>query len=216
MGFCRTSHALSLVGCALFRLHGTVYFDDFFGASDPEEAAHASMILISFFELLGWEVSGEKGENFGPLTKVPGDQVDLSDYHMGLVRVANTEVRKRELSDHICELVARCRARPGELRVIRERLQFAESQIFGTPAMRHLSIISQHAEHNVRGLLDRELVDSPTFMMERVLNGPNRSVSGLRGGHFTLFTDACFENGVVGLGAVLFNGQGDLVAWYMV
>ncbi|CAK9053524.1 Uncharacterized protein SCF082_LOCUS29152 [Durusdinium trenchii] len=63
-------------------------------------------------------------------------------------------------------------------------------------------------------LTHRELVTSLNFLKDRILSGPPRCVSGLKGESYTLFTDACFEDDRIGLGGALFDSRGSLVRRY--
>lgn len=79
VGFCRTSRALWMLGIRILLLHGTVYFDDFIVVADQAECSHTSMILDSFFAMLGWETASDKGEEaFSPCAKALGVLFDFA------------------------------------------------------------------------------------------------------------------------------------------
>ena len=61
---CRTSHALWFLGAAIFKLHWSVYFDDFFLVETKAQSRHTGMVVSSFFSMLGWDVSNEKDAGF--------------------------------------------------------------------------------------------------------------------------------------------------------
>ena len=56
-----------------------------------------------------------------------------------------------------------------------------------------MGALGRRAEIDASRPLGEELVTSLNCLKDRMLSGPPRCVSGLKGEAFTLFTDACFE-----------------------
>lgn len=67
--------------------------------------------------------------NFEPVARALAVMNDLGEYHLGLVRLAKIEARKNKFSEQIHPLVTRGR--------LKGRLQLAEFQALGKPAMQH-------------------------------------------------------------------------------
>ncbi|CAE7799792.1 unnamed protein product [Symbiodinium sp. CCMP2592] len=130
-GFCRASGAIWAVGQALLHIHWSVFFDDYVVVASPEEKGHLDLVLRSYFALIGWETSDEKDAGFKSVAKALGVEFSLDEIHLGLLRVQNTEARKRELVSTIESIVQQGGAHAKELECLRGRLQFAESQVFG-------------------------------------------------------------------------------------
>lgn len=214
MGFCRTSYGIWEIGCSLLGIHWSVYFDDYFVVTSEQESRHVDLALQTLFSLLGWETSGEKDAGFDTVSRVLGVMVDLTDSSDNLVRVTNTESRIKELVASMNQLIDKSRFRPGELRVLRGRLQFAENQLFGRAAGKRLKTLSRHAEMLGSGTVDSELTEALIYLRDRVILGPPRLLRAGTGQQFFLFTDASYEQGEVGLGGVLFDGFGNIVSWF--
>jgi hypothetical protein len=131
MGFCRTSYAIWRIGVVIFGLHWTVYFDDYFLVVEVSEAKHIDLAQQLLFMLLGWRTSDEKEGGFNAMSRILGVQIDLAEAHLGVAVVHNVESRVRELVSTIDEILGRGTLTMAEMRTLRGRLVFAESQIFG-------------------------------------------------------------------------------------
>ena len=197
--FCRASHALWFLGTVIFKLHWSVYFDDFFLIEGKPQSRHTGMVVTSFFTMLGWDVSDEKDAGFLTVARVLGVCIDLSDTKSGLVSVYNTDARKSEIRDSIDKLLETGAYRRGELLTLRGRLLFAENQIFGKSCNVAMKIVSSYAEHHPHGTIPSELAASLKILRDRVVNGVPCN----------LYTDACYEPGPsAGIGGVLIDGDG--------
>eukprot|EP00438_Fugacium_kawagutii_P010732 Skav213183 [mRNA] locus=scaffold11:233828:234958:- [translate_table: standard] len=138
MAFCRTSYAIWRVGVSVFRLHWTVYFDDFYLVAESKESRHIDLTQQVLFNLLGWDVSSEKEASFHSLTKILGIQIDLAESHVGNFKLCNVESRVQDLVSAIDGILAKQTMSTSEMRVLRGRLIFAEAQIFGRLAGKHM------------------------------------------------------------------------------
>ena len=207
--FCRASHALWFLGTVIFKLHWSVYFDDFFLIESKAQSRHTGMVVTSFFSMLGWDVSDEKDAGFLTVARVLGVCIDLSDTKSGLVSVYNTDSRKTEIKDSIDKLLETGAYKRGELLTLRGRLRFAENQIFGKSCNVATKIVSSYAEHHPHGTISNELAASLKVLRNRVVDsGPCRIKSGVKN-VMHLYTDACYEPGPkAGIGGVLIDGDG--------
>ncbi|CAE7673348.1 unnamed protein product [Symbiodinium sp. CCMP2456] len=127
----------------LFRLHWSCFFDDFFLVSCDREMAHLDLIQKGFFEIMGWSTSVEKDDGFRPMARALGVEINLADSAAGLFKVSNTEARQKELSAIISGMLEKGSALSKDFEVLRGRLIFAENQIFGRMACRHMQRISR-------------------------------------------------------------------------
>ena len=210
--FCRASHALWFLGTTIFKLHWSVYFDDFFLIENKAQSRHTGMVVSSFFSMLGWDVSDEKDAGFLTVARVLGVCIDLSDTKSGLVSVYNTDARKSEIRESIDKLLEAGIYRRGELLMLRGRLLFAENQIFGKSCNVAMKIVSSFAEHQPHGKIPIELATSLKILRDRVVDsGPSQIRAGVKE-VVHLYTDACFEPGPkAGIGGVLVDGSGTCV-----
>eukprot|EP00435_Cladocopium_sp_Y103_P032952 s285_g8.t1 len=214
MGFCRTSYAIWRIGVVLFSLHWTVYFDDFFLVAEVHETAHVDLAQRLLFSITGWQTSDEKEGGFDSISRILGVQIDLGDAHLGTVSICNVESRVRELTATIDDVLKKGSITASEMRSLRGRLVFAEAQIFGRLTGIHLKQLSK-LEHMVgEAVVDGDLRNSLVFLRNRVITGQPRKLQSDVGRVFHLYTDACFEGGEGGLGAVLFDDSGNTLSFF--
>ena len=208
MGFCRVSYAIWLIGVAIFNLHWTVFFDDFYLVASEQERKHIDLAQRVLFQLLGWEVSSEKGAEFDAIARILGVQIDLSESCIGVFTVCNVDARVKELVATIDHILAQRTLSAAEMRVLRGRLVFAEAQIFGRIAGLHMQQLGRWEHAIGHSAVDPDLEESLTFLRNRIILGGPRRVLASHGRTFHLYTDACLENGVGGIGGVLLDQCG--------
>ncbi|CAE7403450.1 pol [Symbiodinium sp. CCMP2592] len=214
-GFCRASGAIWAVGQALLHIHWSAFFDDYVVVASPEEKGHLDLVLRSYFALIGWETSDEKDAGFKSVAKALGVEFSLDEIHLGLLRVQNTEARKRELVSTIESIVQQGGAHAKELECLRGRLQFAESQVFGRGAAQRMRAISKAMKLSGFVALDDSLAEALLFLKDRVLHGEARMIRACDRPTYHLFTDASYEADVpAGLGGILYSDGGLLLRWY--
>ena len=149
------------MGQTLLRIHWSVYFDDYVVVASAEEKSHLDLVLRSYFTLIGWETSGEKDAGFSSVAKALGVEICLDDIRLGLLKVQNTEARKRELASTIETIVANGGAHAKEFECLRGRLQFAESQVFGRGAAQRMRVVSKAMKLSGFVVLDDSLTEAP-------------------------------------------------------
>ena len=208
-GFCRASNALWHLGVSLYKLHWTVYFDDFFLVESYDLVKHTDFVVSSFFETLGWEVTSEKDSGFLSVARILGVCIDLSDCKRCLVSIFNTEQRKSELGSMIDGSLERGTTKKGELPTLRGRLLFAENQIFGRICNKQMRTLSRYAESDHVGPLDTELKSCLKILRHRVVTAVPRCIKAGRRSVWHVYTDACFEGSrKAGIGGVLVDEVG--------
>ena len=214
-GFCRTSYAIWAIGLGLLSLHWSVYFDDYVVIGTPKERDHLDLVLHSFFTLIGWETSAEKDAGFSAVAKALGVEVCLDEIHLGLLKVQNTEARRRELASTIDSLIATGGAHAKELECLRGRLQFAESQVFGRGAVQRMRVLSRALKRVGYVVFDDSLTEALLFLKDRVLHGPPRALRACDYPTYHLFTDASYEQDQpAGMGGILYSQSGLLLRWF--
>ena len=214
MGFCRTSYAIWRIGVVVFNLHWTVYFDDFFLVAEIYESKHVDLAQRLLFMVTGWQTSGEKEGGFSSISRILGVQIDLGDSHLASVTISNVESRVRELTTTIDDLLAKGSMTTAEMRALRGRLVFAEAQIFGRLASVHMKRLSRLESLVGEVAIDQELGESLMFLKDRVITGGPRRVLASAGRVFHLYTDACFEESVGGVGGVLYDRNGVMLSFF--
>eukprot|EP00435_Cladocopium_sp_Y103_P038892 s848_g10.t1 len=214
MGFCRASYAIWRIGVSVFNLHWTVYFDDYFLVAAVHEAKHIDLAQKLLFQLTGWQTSDEKEGGFGSMSRILGVQIDLSEVHLGAITVSNVESRVKELTAVIDDILKCGRVTAAEINALRGRLVFAEAQIFGRLTGVHLKQLARLEGMVGEAVVDSELSRSLIFLRNRVLTGSPRRVLSEVGRVFHLYTDACFEDDMSGVGGVLVSDEGEILSFF--
>ena len=204
MGFCRTSYAIWRIGVAIFAMHWTVFFDDYYLVAATPEIRHVDMAQQLLFKILGWETSSEKEGDFLAISKILGVQIDLNESLLGRFAVSNVDARVKELVATIDTILDRGTLAAAEMRVLRGRLVFAEAQIYGRLAGLQMQHLGRWEHAMGETAVDDDLRHSLEFVRDRVICGEPRIVDANRGRVFHLYTDACYENLCGGVGGVLF------------
>eukprot|EP00439_Symbiodinium_sp_Y106_P001451 s6543_g1.t1 len=167
--------------------------------------------------MMGWDTSGEKDGGFQSVARALGVEINLSDSAAGLFKVCNTvntESRQKELASCISHILEQGSALSKDFEILRGRLIFAENQVFGRMACRHMQCISRACRAKGMVKIHDDLAASLLYMRDRVVLGEARAVSAVTRQTFHLFTDASLEKGKNGLGASLYNSQGLIVNWF--
>ena len=80
---------------------------------------------------MGWETSAEKDSGFSAVARALDVEIDTAECRLGLVKVCNTEARKKSFSDFITNIIQSGGAPARDFESLRGRLNFAEGQILG-------------------------------------------------------------------------------------
>ncbi len=211
-GFCRTSHALWVVGVKLFKLHWSCHFDDFFVIEKPSLSRHSTFIVDNLFALLGWSTSNEKNSSFASFARALGVTFDLADTRRLSVKVANTQHRGNEIVEQINHILDKDDFKRSDLETLRGRLIFAESQIFGRLAHKALKELSVAISSPMGCSITTRLREALSFLADRVINSVPREVLCTKREVIHLYTDACHEEHSSGVGGVMYDQTGKEVA----
>ena len=146
-------------------------------------------------------------------------QFDLSCTHLGYFEVCNTEKRRIDALNLLDTTLQDGVLSKKDAQVLRGRLGFAYSQIFGLSGKLALQHISEHAFRKpFCSDISRTLIDSLTFLRGRLCGGVPRRVFKDVGNTFVILSDASFElNKTGGIGGVLLSAdcrrKANLVVW---
>ena len=175
--FLRLSSAIWHIGVHHLDIAWTSFFDDFLVYSDESLASHTEKTVELLFDLLGWKIAKEGGKAmpFSESLDCLGVNIDLKDFTQAVVKISNTEDRKKEILGNISSHLSSRRMTSSEAQKLRGRMQFAENQIFGRQARRCLMAVSEHL-HTGRFMMDHELCNILTEFSKYLDEGRPREV----------------------------------------
>ena len=144
--FLRCSHSLWYIICKLGKIMATSYFDDFVLFSpDALKVSAANFVELTFL-CIGWtfDMDGDKSSEFSAKVQALGALVDLSEVHRGVVRLANTDKRKKDLSMLIQNFLDAGKMGHSEAQRLRGKLVFADNQIHGRLGPLLMKAVNEH------------------------------------------------------------------------
>ena len=211
--FLRVAHSLWYLGAKGLGLIWSSYFDDFICLSRETCATIVSGCVQTFFDLLGWKVSGgDKDLPFNSIFKALGVQISLDNWTKGVVLMQNTEKRIVELSGCIDKALKEGTLSSAAALSLRGRMQFANSQVWGRASKICLKQVTLHAYNsNSSKVCDALAAALTTF--RKVLNaGKSKEIIAGTDKPRFVFTDASFEpsdaSWPAGVGGVLYDENG--------
>ena len=216
--FIRCARFLQWVAARCFKLPLSCYFDDFVSFSCPELAKNTQSTLCLMLDILGWSFDreGPKSDDFSDVVSALGVQFHITDTCNGVLNICNTEKRIRETLALLDEVMAKGTLQKREALTLRGRLAFCDAFVFGRLGKIALQDITKHAYNNpFHEQLTATTLNSMKLLRSRIAEGKPRRLTCELLETLFLFTDASFEeNGQAGLGAVLVNGAGKVLAWF--
>lgn len=210
--FLRLSAAIWHIGVVHLDLAWTSFFDDFLVYTDLPLANHTEKTVEMLFDLLGWNIAktGGKAMPFSDTLDCLGVSINLKEVQSGVVKISNTEDRKKEISESLAKHLNSKHMSSADAQKLRGRMQFAENQIFGRQARRCLKGVSEHL-HTGRPTMDHELCNMLIRFAEYLKQGRPREVRLFTRETWIIFTDASYEKNSdvpVGIGCVSVNPSG--------
>ena len=199
----------------------SAFYDDFTLLSTKALSSSSEKSAAFLLDLLGFDFDrdGDKAQPFGSIFRALGVEFNLQDKEGRSFEVANTKERTEELARDLGELASKERICPKAWNKIRGRLHFVAGQLAGRVPKRLMRRIS-------------DLVSSPSYwqhedraevsnflrqLQDYVVESRPRTLRAHTSETLYLFTDASQE-GVggqdMGLGAVLLNQEGCVLAWF--
>ena len=219
--FIRVSLALCHLGQTFWLLPWSAFYDDFTLLSTKALSSSSEKSAAFLLDLLGFDFDrdGDKAQPFGSIFRALGVEFNLQDREGRSFEVANTKERTEELARDLGELASKERICPKAWNKIRGRLHFVAGQLAGRVPKRLMRRISdvvsspsywRHEDRAEVSNLLRQLQDYVVESRPRTLRAHTSET-------LYLFTDASQE-GVggqdMGLGAVLLNQEGCVLAWF--
>ncbi|CAE7450708.1 unnamed protein product, partial [Symbiodinium necroappetens] len=219
-GFLRISAALWHAGVQGLAIPWLAYYDDFPVFAFEDEAECVERAADALFDLMGVEYAkeGKKATNFSTSVSALGLVFDLSEFSDGRVTIRHTERRAQELRETLRHHLDHGALSPKEAEVLRGRLHWYSSYLFGrgpAVAMKTLSRRAQGREgsnfvnNELRGALDK--------LLDHVENAPPLCINVASGRTFFLFTDGSYEPSgevVAGIGGILYDVAGMPVSFF--
>ena len=212
--FLRISHALWKLGAKLLHLLWSSYFDDFFSITEAALSKHTELIITSFFNILGWDLSSDKLIPYESVCKVLGVQFDFKMSGEGWTVVTNTKDRVDELCEAIEEILEAGTLRRGDGEKLRGRLLFASGQLFGRRARNLVRKLSMHVQSNCKLLNEETILALKNIHVLLTQNLP-RKIKGRLSTHLHVYVDASFdEDGYSGVGGVAYDEYGIMLGFF--
>ena len=218
--FLRVSHSIWYILVKEFMILSTNYFDDFVAIATSDESQAVQSCVHMFLKMLGWlfAETGEKAPSFSGVFQALGVSVDVRSMGDGLVKIGNTENRRRELIKTINAALENNKLSKADALRLRGRLQFASGNVFGRIAKSALAAVTTHAYHSTSASLD-DRTQLALAMHERLLTeGRPRELRPKCCTTWYVQTDACYEKAedeaFSGIGAVLFTPRGEPIRFF--
>ncbi|CAE7041878.1 unnamed protein product [Symbiodinium sp. CCMP2592] len=143
--FLRVARALWTILVKGARIPTTNYFDDFVLLALGGDRSSCSHAFDEVMRLLGWKLSADKTTEWGTSFEALGVLFELDQTGSGVLKVRNTEKRRKELTAAIKGFLDKGTMTQKEALQLRGRLQFAQAQFFGRLGRRCLTEVTKHA-----------------------------------------------------------------------
>ncbi|CAE6957791.1 ANKRD50 [Symbiodinium sp. CCMP2592] len=143
--FLRVARALWTILVKGARIPTTNYFDDFVLLALGGDRSSCSHAFDEVMRLLGWKLSADKTTEWDTSFEALGVLFELDQTGSGVLKVRNTEKRRKELTAAIKGFLDKGTMTQKEALQLRGRLQFAQAQFFGRLGRRCLTEVTKHA-----------------------------------------------------------------------
>ena len=219
--FIRISLALCHLGHFFWLLPWSAFYDDFTLLSASSAAQSSEHSACFMLDLLGFDFDrdGDKAQPFRSHFRALGVEFNLAGEGYKTFQVGNTKERTDELIRDLGDLAANSRLCPKTWNRLRGRLHFVSSQLSGRAPKRLMRRITEyvtapkHVQRRYRSAVRNTLLQ----LQEYVSESRPRTLRASSSETVYLFTDASQEGEAglnMGLGAVLYNQQGSVLAWF--
>ena len=215
--FLRISHSLWYVLVKEFKILLTNYFDDFVAASPTSESNSITSWVHMYFKLLGWAFSesGDKAPPFSTMFQALGVNIDVSTLHAGLVKLGNTENRRKELIEFLDLVLSKGQMTKHEALRLRGRLQFTSGNVLGKCS---LAAISNPAYSSGGSSLSGDAILAIRLHRTLLSVGRPRELKPSSAEPWFIQTDACYDvdgsSVTASVGAVLFIPTGKPILFF--
>ena len=213
-GFLRLSNAIWHTGVSDLEIPWLSYFDDFPVLSPAACCDQVDSLVDSLFNCLQVEYAktGKKAVKFDKQFAALGLVCDLTGFDEGSFTIGHTEERKAELVSSIRAILAEGVLSPKEAEILRGRLHWFNSYLFGRApcnAMRNLSKRAQSHDHN--SLLCEDLRNALSVLLNHLETAPPLTIRLTSGRNLYVFTDGSCEPDAdirAGVGGLIVDGAG--------
>ena len=195
----------------------TNYFDDFVLLALSGDRSSCSFAFNEVMKLLGWKLSEDKTTEWDTSFEALGVLFEIDQTGSGVLRVKNTERRRKELTSSIASFLGSGKMTQKEALQLRGRLQFAQAQFFGRLGRRCLNEITRHA-YSGKSKLSTYAKERLEEFSKFLSAAQPRLVGQVSCRTFMILTDAAFEKETRtgGLGGVLLTGTGSALSYFSV
>ena len=219
-GFLRISAALWHAGVQGLAIPWLAYYDDFPVFAFEDEAECVERAADALFDLMGVEYAkeGKKATNFSTTVSALGLVFDLADFSNGCVTIRHTERRAQELRDTLGHHLEQGTLSPKEAEVLRGRLRWYSSYLFGRGPAVAMKVLSRRAQgREGSNFVNDELRGALGRLLDHVENAPPLRINVASGRTFFLFTDGSYEPSsevAAGIGGILYDDAGMPVSFF--
>ena len=196
------------------------YYDDFPVFAVEDEAECVERAADALFDLMGVEYAkeGKKATNFSTTVSALGLVFDLADFSNGCVTIRHTERRAQELRDTLGHHLEQGTLSPKEAEVLRGRLHWYSSYLFGRGPAVAMKVLSRRAQgREGSNFVNDELRGALGRLLDHVENAPPLRINVASGRTFFLFTDGSYEPSsevAAGIGGILYDEAGMPVSFF--
>ncbi|CAE7229688.1 unnamed protein product [Symbiodinium sp. CCMP2592] len=219
-GFLRVSAAVWHTGVRDMGLGWCAYFDDFPLLSCDGMEEQIEEFADEVFEALGIQYAkeGKKATKFDAVFNALGLAFDLSRFESGVISITHTSDRKKELNDVLANILQTGRLSPKEAEVLRGRMHWYSSYLFGRApceAMHQLSLRARGIDGSSE--LSADLEWAVRTLLEHVSTSRPLELRQTSGRELFIFTDGSYEPGaeiVAGIGGIIYDASGVPLAFF--
>ena len=213
-GFLRISNAIWHTGVDDLEIPWLSYFDDFPVLCPAACCDQVDSLVDSLFSCLQVEYAktGKKAVKFDQRFAALGLVCDLSGFDEGSFTIGHTEERKAELVESIRAILADGVLSPKAAEVLRGRLHWFNSYLFGRAPCNAMHNLSKRAQgHDPGNLLCDDLHSSLVTLLKHLETAPPLTIRLASGRNLFVFTDGSYEPEAAiraGVGGLIVDGSG--------
>ncbi|CAE7424313.1 unnamed protein product [Symbiodinium sp. CCMP2592] len=219
-GFLRVSAAVWHTGVRDMGLGWCAYFDDFPLLSCDGMEEQIEEFADEVFEALGIQYAkeGKKATKFDAVFNALGLAFDLSGFESGVISITHTSDRKKELNDVLANILQTGRLSPKEAEVLRGRMHWYSSYLFGRApceAMHQLSLRARGIDGSSE--LSADLDWAVRTLLQHVSTSRPLELRQTSGRELFIFTDGSYKPGagvVAGIGGIIYDASGVPLAFF--
>ncbi|CAE7717441.1 unnamed protein product [Symbiodinium sp. CCMP2592] len=219
-GFLRVSAAIWHTGIQDLGLGWCAYFDDFPLMALEGHEDQVGGLAGEVFDALGIQYAkeGKKATDFDYTFAALGLQYDLTRFNEGVVIIRHTEARTAELVETLEGILRDAVLRPKDAEVLRGRMHWFTSYLFGRApceAMRQISLRAQCMDSCTR--LTDDLTEAIQTLLRYVVDSRPLELRQTTGREMYVFTDGSYEPTAekrAGIGGVLYDSAGTPLSFF--